>query len=337
MNKWIPLIFITGIVFGCSHPSDKTKKKIVSTDSVTIQNLSQSIRKSPFDASLFYKRSGLYWQLHNADSAINDATIAFRLDSLNEDYAIALSEYLFKTAKTQDAISLLDRFLNRKSESVAVSTRIAKYYFYLKDYKQAKDYIDKSFLINSQFPEAHFIKGMILMELNKPKEAIKAFQMVILYNPDYYEAYIMLGLLAQELNDSIAVQYYQTASRLKPKDPQPYYNLGYYYQENKKYELAFKTYNYILRNIDKKYSNAYYNQGYIYMSYLKNYQKAINYFDSVITLEPNRVEAIYNKGYCYEMMNDITSARSLFIKAESLVPNYELAIDGLNRLDKKSK
>jgi tetratricopeptide (TPR) repeat protein len=144
----------------------------------------------------------------------------------------------------------------------------------------------------------------------------------------------MLGLLYQEFNDTLAIQYYQTVARLSPKDPQPYYNMGYFYQENKNYAKALEKYNYILRNIDSKYVNAYFNQGYIYLMYLNDYGKAMAYFDSVLMIEPNKVEAIYNKGLCYEKLHDYTSARSLYIKAKSIVPNYELAIKGLNRLDK---
>ncbi len=330
------ILFIIGIMVCCNNPPAENTINISKGDSISIKSISRNIRNNPKNAELFSKRATMYWQMHRTDSAINDASIAYRLDSLNEKYALEYAEYLFKSVKTNDAISLLIRYLNNKKERVAVVTRIAQYYLYLKDYRQAKEYIDKAFLINSQFPEAHFIKGMFLVENNKPNDAIKAFQSVIMYDPNYYEAYIMLGLLSQELNDSLALQYYKTASQLKPNEPQPYYNMGYYYQENGKYDKAFEMYNYILRHVDKKYSNAYFNQGYIYMRYLKNYQKALAYFDSVLFIEPDRVEAVYNKGYCFEMMNDYTSARSMFIKAKSIIPNYQLAIDGLNRLDKKT-
>lgn len=71
------------------------------------------------------------------------------------------------------------------------------------------------------------------------------------------------------------------------------------------------------------------------MMNIKDYGKAMAYFDSVMQLEPQRVEAVYNKGLCYEMMHDYTSARSMYIKAKSIVDNYDLAIKGLNRLDQK--
>jgi len=335
MRNLIYLLLWSVLGWACSsnnqQPVEESQK-----DTLGLNEISHKIRKNPLNAELFNKRAGIYWQLQFADSAINDATIALRLDSMNDDYAIQLAEYYFKSLKIKEANTVLQNFLKRKPESLKVLTRIGKYYSYLKDYKKAKEYIDKALTINPQYADAHFIKGVILTETNQPKEAIKAFMDVIQYNPDDAEAYMMLGLLHQELNDSIALQYYRTVTRMQPNDPQAYYNIGFYYQENKNYSKALESYNYILRKINKKYSNALFNQGYIYMMYLKDYGKAMSYFDSVMQLEPNRVEAVYNKGYCYELIHDYTSARSMYIKAKSIVPNYELAIEGLNRLDKKS-
>jgi len=334
MRGIIYLLFISVLVWACSNNVNNSIDKS-NNDSLGLIDISQKIRKNPLNAELFNKRAGIYWQLQFTDSAINDANIALRLDSMNDDYALQLAEYYFKSLKINEASSVLQNFLKRKPESLKVLTRLGKYYSYLKDYNKAKEYIDKALTIDPQYADAHFVKGVVLTETNQPKEAIKAFMDVIQYNPDDAEAYMMLGLLNQELNDSIALQYYRTVTRMRPKDPQAYYNIGYFYQENKNYTKALETYNYILRNINKKYSNAFFNQGYIYMMYLKDYGKAMAYFDSVMQLEPNRVEAVYNKGYCYESIHDYTSARSMYIKAKSIVPNYELAIEGLNRLDQK--
>jgi tetratricopeptide (TPR) repeat protein len=148
---------------------------------------------------------------------------------------------------------------------------------------------------------------------------------------------MMLGLIYGEKNDSVTIQYYQTASKLKPEEIQPHYNLGLLYQDNVSVNEAINEYQFIIRNIDKSYPNAYFNQGYIYMIYVKDYNKAISYFDSSLTYKTDYVEAIYNKGFCYEKLKDYNKARELYNQAKEMVTNYQLAIDGLNRLDKKNK
>lgn len=326
--------FFCLVLCSCSNSSTQSKGK-EQKDTLGLTDISQKIRKNPLNAELFDKRAAIYWSILKVDSAINDAIIATRLDSMNDDYSLHLADYYFKSIKIQDAIQVLQKFLERKPLSLKSLTRIGKYFSYLKDYKKAKEYIDKALTINPQYADAHFVKGVILTETNQPKQAINAFMEVVQYNPEDVEAYMMLGLLYHELNDSIALQYYRTAARMNPKDPQAYYNIAFFYQENKNYAKAIENYNFILRNLNKKYANAYFNQGYIYMMYIKDYGKAMTYFDSVLQIEPQRVEAVYNKGYCYEMIHDYTSARSMYIKAKSIVDNYDLAVEGLNRLDQK--
>jgi tetratricopeptide (TPR) repeat protein len=319
-------------VFACK--SDKNNNKIENhKDSISILNI--QIRKDPFNASLFSKRAALYWKQQKRDSAINDATIAVRLDSMNEKWTLQLAEYLIRTAKSDKAIDVLQKFLTRKPESVQVLTRIGKYYTILKNYTKAKEYIDKALTIDPQYAYAHFAKAMVLYETNQFEEAKKAFLDVIQYNPDESEAYMMIGLIYQKNNDTLALQYYRTAAQLKGNDPQPYYNMAYLYQEKGDYAKAFDIYNYILRKIDKYYTNAYFNQAFIYMKYLNNYDKAIKYYDSVLLIHPERVDALCNKAFCFEKLGDKITARSLYFKAKSIEPNYELAIEGLNRLENK--
>ncbi len=325
------LLNILFFLWSCNSTNDKEVK----SNNISVEHLSKKIRENPFNAKLFAERAKLYWNNFKRDSAINDAIIATKIDSTNEEWTLLLAEYLLRTSKSDTAITVLKNFLIRKPESVKIITRIAKYYSYLKDYKNAKIYVDNALTINPQYADAYFVKGMVLYETKQFKDAIKAFQDVIQYNPEDSEAYMMLGLIHQEMNDTLAIHYYKTAAQLKGKDPQPFYNMAYFYQENKQYAKAIEIYNYILRVIDKNYVNAYFNQGYIYMAYLKNYEKAIIYYDSVLQLQPEKVEAICNKAYCYEQLGDIISARSLYIKAKSIIPNYELAIEGLNRIDKK--
>ncbi|MCX7862618.1 MAG: tetratricopeptide repeat protein [Bacteroidales bacterium] len=321
-------------IFSCNQ---QQSVNITHKDTTGIFEISEKIRENPFNASLFAQRAALFWQYNKPDSAINDLVIAIKLDSLNEKYHIQLSDYYIKISKSDQAIKVLENYLLRRPQSPTVLTKIAKYYSYLKDYKKAKEYLDKAFLLDPQYAEAHFVKGMILYETKQLKQARDAFLSVIQYNPDESEAYMMLGLIHLEWKDSLAIQYFQTAARLKEKDPWPYYNMGYFYQETGQYAKAFDVYNYILRKIDRRYADAYFNQGYINMVYLKNYERAMTYYDSVLMLQPERVEAICNKAYCYEMLNDLISARSLYIKAKAIVPNYEIAIEGLNRIDKKLK
>jgi len=65
-----------------------------------------------------------------------------------------------------------------------------------------------------------------------------------------------------------------------------------------------------------------------------NYKHAINSFDSALIYMPEYTDALCNKAFCYEKLGNKAEARKAYKRTLELVPNYEIAILGLNRLDK---
>ena len=70
------------------------------------------------------------------------------------------------------------------------------------------------------------------------------------------------------------------------------------------------------------------------MIHLNKYDLAIKNFTDAITADSSYYEAYYNRGLSYEMIKDYTKAKKDFKTATELKTNFQLAIDGLNRLDK---
>jgi tetratricopeptide (TPR) repeat protein len=335
-NILIIVTALVGFLFSCDSNSESTKAILnKSLDSLSIPEISAEIRKTPKNAELFIRRAELYFYKMLLDSAINDAVISTRLDSLNPKYFIRLSELYLTNGKSEDSKLTLEKCnrINPNNEDVLV--KLGTLYFYVKDYKKATEYLDMAAMVNPNCATMFFVRGMIHRDKKDNKAAILNFQKATENNSDYYEAYMMLGMLFSEMKDSIAIQYYKTASNLNPTDVQPHYNLGMYYQDNGKYDQALFEYQYILKNLDKSNSYAYFNQGYIHMIYGTDYATSIQYFDSAIAAKPDYVEAIYNKGYCYEKLKNFEKARNFYNQAKDLVTNYQLAVDGLNRIDKK--
>jgi tetratricopeptide (TPR) repeat protein len=330
-------IFLSFLASCGSDPAKTEEILNKSLDSLSISEISTEIRSNPKNADLFMKRAELYYLLNKADSAISDAEIATRLDSLKPDFFIRLSEMCLLSGHSEKAKNCLEKCNRINPGNSDVLVKIATIYFYVKDYKKSVEYLDQAASYNPRDANMFFLRGMIHQQKKEPNAAILNFQKATECNPEFYDAFMMLGLIYGEKNDSVTIQYYQTASKLKPEEIQPHYNLGLFYQDNESFDEAIYEYQYILQNLDKSYPHAFFNQGYIYMIYLKEYDKAISYFDSSLAVKPDYVEAIYNKGFCYEKQKNYIKARELYNQAKEMVTNYQLAIDGLNRLDKKNK
>ena len=324
------------ILWSCGSGNENTEKILnKSFDSLSVSMISAEIRKNPGNAPLFMKRANLYSLQNKIDSAINDAVIATRLDSLNAQYFIGLSEFYIVAGQSEESKKILEKYIRINPNNADVLVKLATLYLYVKDYKKSNELLDKAALVDSRNAQIYFIRGMIHKEKKEIQSSIINFQKATEFNPDYYDAYMMLGLVYTSEADSLAVQYYKAAMRIKPEEIQPHYNLGMFFQQYEYVDEAIKEYQYILRHLDKSYTYAYFNQGYIYMIYKKEYEKGISYFDSALAVKPDYVEAVYNKGFCYEKLNKYDKAREFYNQAKDMVTNYQLAIDGLNRLDKK--
>jgi tetratricopeptide (TPR) repeat protein len=105
-----------------------------------------------------------------------------------------------------------------------------------------------------------------------------------------------------------------------------------YYQETGNYEMAIQIYNSIL-DIEPDFYVALYNIGYVNLVYLQDFEEAIDYFTRTLDIDPEYADAYYNRGFAFELLKDVENSRKDYKKTLEFSPNYEKAIDGLNRID----
>jgi tetratricopeptide (TPR) repeat protein len=326
-------LFVIAPFWSCSSDGNSSTSEL--SDSSSVQTISSAIRENPRDASLFFLRGKAYLIAGKPDSAISDFLIATRLDSLKADYYLALSDVYLASAESENALNTLLRCVKNIPDQTEAMVRLASMYLYVKDYSKSLKYLDDIYQINKDFPGQYFVRGLVVLDQGDTVNAATLFQKTTELDPDRADAYNMLGILYAAKRDSLAVQYYSAAIRLWPDSVQPRYNLALFFQENERYADAFREYRYILDKMNSKHLHSYFNQGYIHMLYLLEYDKAIAYFDTVLSLNPSYIDAMFNKGFCYEKKKDYAQAKEIYNQCLQRVTNYELAIKGLNRLDKK--
>lgn len=329
--------FLLILISGCKNDHNQSEDGSSLNDSTYIGSLSLKIRDNPTDAGLFAKRSEAYSEAGKIDEAINDIVIALRLDSLHPDYYLRHCELLLLTGNSGDAKESLEKCIRNFPDNIDAKIKLGEIYFYVKDYKNSSEILKEAEKLNPSHPRIFFIRGMIAKETGNVEKAIENFQITIEKDPEFYDVYILLGLLYADKKDSLACDYYKNAIKLLPNSIEAYYNLGMYYQDNDRPAKAIQEYKHIIEKLDSSYIYAYYNMGYIYLVYFQDYDEAIKYFDKVISLDHLYVEAYCNKGVCYEMLGKYKEAYIEFQTACQIHPNFELAIDGLNRIDKKTK
>ncbi len=337
--KTLPIIIVIAIIstIACrqNSTSNKNTQTVEQPDSLRTDSLTKLIDKNPKNAALYAERSKLHISQGHLTEAIKDLIFANQIDSLNPEYYLYLSDFYLRLGKSAVVNSILLKGNRLIPDNKDILYRLGNLYFYIKDYKKSFQYLNKALEVDMYFAKAYFSKGLVYNELRNTKKATENFQFAVEREPDYYDAYIQLGLIFSEKNDSLALDYYENALRLIPDSYEALYGKAMFYQQNERFEDAQKIYKYMLSNLEPELSAVYFNTGYIDMIYYNDYKNAIIHFDSALIYKPKYIEALNNKAFCYEKAGNNKRARENYKKVLEIIPNYDLAVKGLNRLDNK--
>lgn len=322
-----------------SQSASKGKdKKEAANKKTKVERLNEKIKSNPENASLYHKRAKHYLEAGNINQALGDINDAINLANENnkEEYMITLSDIYFAMGQPKKTKQTLESILIDNPDNLDALLKMANLHFYRESYDQAFGFLNRAQETDPNDQRIYFISGMINKEKEEFSKAKRDFHRATEINQDFFDAWIQLGLLAAREGKSTAVDYYQNALDAKPGSEEALYNLGMYYQENEEIEKAINTYNQLLDNNPES-EKGYYNLGYIYLTQTGDYQKAEQNFRQALNINPSNIDATYNLGSALEQQEKYDEARDKYEKTLDLKENYELGIEGLNRLDQKTK
>lgn len=330
------LVLLIGLVVSCQQNRKDTQpsgqKEPADTINIRIAELTELLAKNPGNPLLLNERSVLYSKKENYNEALKDALTAIEIDSTTSDYYITLADAYLGLGKLQPSLQNLFRAIELDAGNVKALVKLAEIHIIFRDYKMAVEYIDKVMKLDELEPKAYFLRGVVLLENADTVKAILNFQKAVDVNQDYFEAHLQLGMLYAGKKNKLAVDYFNNALNIQPGNLDVAYYLALFYQETGNYEQAIKMYEELLVK-EPSYYYALYNIGYINLVYLNNYPKAVEYFTKVIELKPEFTDAWYNRGFAWEMLKNVENSRNDYLKALELTPNYQRAVDGMNRIE----
>ena len=301
--------------------------------SITLQinELTEHINNDRTNANLFHERGKLYFKQNNIDQALTDIKVAIKIDSIQAPFYYTLSTIHLANSNAYKSKEALEKCISLNPEHIDALLKIAELYLYSRQYKESREYINRALKVDKHNAKAYFINGMSFLEMGDTTRAIYNFQTTVEQNPDHYNAYMQLGLLFYAKNNKLAIDYLNNALNISPKSIEALYAKAMFYQNNNDTTAAINTYAIILE-IDPNYAFAHYNLGYIHYDYLNEYEIALGHFNNAIQSDTTYAEAYYMRGLCYEALGNNTKAVADYKTTLNLKENYELAIQGLNRI-----
>lgn len=332
----IIITFFSILMFSCTNPGDG---KVVEVENPAgddllgkIDAINSEIRGDSLNPDLYEKRAKIYLENEAFNEAYKDIITVLELDSTYSSYYVTLSDIYLGMGKLQNTVQALEKAVDLDNENTEAWLKLAEMSIVIRDYDKALRYIDRALQVDELIDKAYMLRGVILMENGDTLKGIRNFQKAIDVNQNSLEANIQLGTLFAIKGNDLAIDYFNNALNIDPGNIDVFYYLAMYYQESERYNKAIQTYNSII-DLEPSFYIAMFNIGYINLVYLQEYETAVEYFTKVIELNAEYTEAYYNRGFAYEMLKDVENSRKDYSKTLELYPNYELAIDGLNRIE----
>jgi len=339
--KYSLLIAIAGVfllaMVSCGNKSDESAAN--NTAASPLEQLNKQIAANPDVDSLYRMRAELYLSLGQNEKALTDIRKAEQLNPEATINHIVMADVYLAMGNIEYCKRKLMKAFDMDPDNPEPSLKLAELNLFLNDLDKVFLYTNNALVIDEHNARAFFIKGYALLEKKDTAKAIESLENATKYNSEYYDAFILLGHVFEIMKNPLAGNYYRTATTIQPNNVEGHYNYGFWLQENRDFEKAITEYEKIVKidpkNTTTKTAHALHNIGYINLVYFQKYQQAVKYFSQTISLDPQYAEAYCNRGRAYEELNQYTKARQDYNQTLKLIENFDLAIQGLNRIEGK--
>lgn len=328
----------------CNSTPKYDSTKVANWDDGMIKKLTLALADKPTDPELYYQRAQQYYSLNNLKASATDLQSAIHIDSTNTKYYFTLADVFLASGTVDGCLLTLKHILLIDPENKDAKMKMAKAYIYIPDFAQALALTNEIIKADGNNAEAYFLQGIALKGGGDTTKAIQSFMMAVQKKPDFYDAYMQLGLLHSEKHNSIAPQYFDNAIQIDSSVNEAWYAKGKFYHDlgdnalqqnqtakaDQQYEQAKKIYKHLIVK-DPQYQDAYFNLGTIYYNQ-DSLDMALRMFNLAIQMAPTYAEAYYGRGLVHEVNGETDEAASDFRQALNLQPDYEKAQKELDKI-----
>ena len=166
-------------------------------------------------------------------------------------------------------------------------------------------------------------------------KAISSFQTCTEVDPDYYDAWLQLGLLYADKGDPLAVNYFDNAIAVSDSSREAEYAKAKYFQDKGNLAEAIEYYRQMVIK-DPQDADALYNLATIYFG-VDSIVKADRYFDMAIKQSPAKAYAHYGKGLCSMKLGHNKGSSCLYFQQAITLGVDEETEAGVQRTNQTDK
>ena len=342
MKKTFLFLGLLLALFACNHNKpNPTENPTEPTAPVTVSEaivcITDSIAADSTNALLYRHRAQAYLANEQVGAAMMDLNKALQLDPNDVETYLLLADVYYMLGD-QDNINVT---LNRAAEIAPNDARplvkLAELNLLQQNFNLAAAYIDKALKLSSYNPRAYFVRGMYYIIADQDTvNALKSFQLASEQDDSFYDPVEQICRIYAVQQPPYAMDYIRKAQQQFPEHATARYELALYLQSHGEPEEALKHYDTLLMQQPDNYM-VLFNVGYVNFIYLENNEVALDYFNRALEAKPDYIDAYYNKGRVLEQMGNYAQAEEIYKQTLKVQPNYQLAVDAVNRIQNQVK
>ncbi len=213
--------------------------------------LKQAISIRPTNAVNHYNLGIVYIHQGRSEDALKEFTLAEENSPRDSQMLENLGGVYSRLNQYDNSIRVYERLLEENRRNIKILSRMGEIYYKKGELDRAFDIYKQITLIEpagENARNAYLNMGNILDDAQRFDEAIDAFNRALAINPKDEDAQFNLGIVYQHAGKpEQAIRAWKEASQLNPQNPKPRLAVANYYYENRFYDLAEKEYQDILQ------------------------------------------------------------------------------------------
>ncbi|MFT5819168.1 MAG: tetratricopeptide (TPR) repeat protein [Crocinitomix sp.] len=345
--KYLYITFCLLVLAACGGDSDQPKDltdvldqkddtTVIAFDSLKFFN--DQVIANPGNSDWLFKRAVYVLAKGDVAKSKSDLELAIQVDSTNMDARLLYGNLQLSMTHLDTSKFHYEYILQRDSTNTGALIGMSKLYALLNNSAMADIFLSSAIAVDPYLAEAYFMRGIVYRsdyyETARQESwdiAVSSFQTCIEQDPEYYSAFIEMGVMYDQAGSELSLEYYNSALDIYPESQEAWYNIGMYHQTRGNVDEALVAYT-TINNLDSTWADPYYNQGYVHLLMTKELDSAIFYFTKATDCDPNYFQAYNNLGLAYETKGDFDNAKKSYQRAVEANPNFQLAKDNLERL-----
>jgi tetratricopeptide (TPR) repeat protein len=329
------LIYVTTIGLLLSSCGEKTAKPVeIPQDSLAqieaVKEISKEIESDPENAELLYKRANIYYNQGYLSRAELDIETALKSDSSNALYLFFQGRIQYATNQTKKAALSYEKAIQFKADYLEAKLKLADLYFVVKEHKKSIDLLTNAMKQDPGNAVIYHTLGLNYKEMGDTARAIYNFQTAIENDPKDIESIIYIGNLYAAQRNPLAMEYFNSALKLRPKSVDALFGRAVFAQKMNFKKQALLDYKKII-DINPEHYKSYYNVGYMNFE-TGDYKEALRNWDIATRMNNFYPQAYYMKGLTYQILGVKKEARLNYEMALEQDPQYALAKEALEEL-----